>query len=329
MEPFIFFTEETRNKHLHPRLGETKFGEELSFLSSLNDLQATKARYVIFGVPEDIGIQANYGKPGAHTTWEAFLASFLNIQVNRYNQPENCVVLGHVNCTEFKKEAQNILAESPVKREKLGAIVEKIDTVVSHVVARIVAAGKIPIIIGGGHNNAFGNIKGTAEGLGRMINVLNIDAHTDLRHTDYRHSGNGFSYAQERGFMEHYAMFGIHKNYTPEYIYKNIAQNPQISLLYYEDLLALSTTELIAVFKETCKSLSPQFGLEIDCDSIAHFSASAQTPSGFSIDSIRTLLTHASKENIHYLHLAEAADAGTGQIGKALSYFVSDFIRKS
>ena len=33
--------------------------------------------------------------------------------------------------------------------------------------------GKIPIIIGGGHNNAYGNITGLALGKGKMVNAIN------------------------------------------------------------------------------------------------------------------------------------------------------------
>ena len=44
--------------------------------------------------------------------------------------------------------------------KKLSELVDKIDKEVSHIIANIVKAGKIPIVIGGGHNNAYGNIKG-------------------------------------------------------------------------------------------------------------------------------------------------------------------------
>ena len=36
-----------------------------------------------------------------------------------------------------------------------------------YLVNQIVRAGKIPVIIGGGHNNAYGNIKGSALALGK------------------------------------------------------------------------------------------------------------------------------------------------------------------
>ena len=55
------------------------------------------------------------------------------------------------------------------------------DHTVSAVVRRITELGAIPIVIGGGHNNAYGCLKGSSEAKERSINCLNIDAHTDLR----------------------------------------------------------------------------------------------------------------------------------------------------
>ena len=69
---------------------------------------------------------------------------------------------------------------------------------------QIVLADKKPIIIGGGHNNAYGNIKGTSLAIGEPINVINFDAHSDFRPEEGRHSGNGFSYAYTEGFLNYY-----------------------------------------------------------------------------------------------------------------------------
>ena len=59
-------------------------------------------------------------------------------------------------------------------------IVKKIDTYVTYIIEQIVSAGKKPIIIGGGHNNAYGNIKGSSLAHGFPINVVNFDAHSDF-----------------------------------------------------------------------------------------------------------------------------------------------------
>ncbi len=91
--------------------------------------------------------------------------------------------------------------------------VETIDQSVNQLVYSIVKAGKIPIVVGGGHNNAYGIIKGCALALKTKINTINFDAHTDLRALEGRHSGNGFSYAIDEGFLNRYFIFGLHENH--------------------------------------------------------------------------------------------------------------------
>jgi formiminoglutamase len=36
------------------------------------------------------------------------------------------------------------------------------------------------------------------------VNAINFDAHSDFRILEGRHSGNGFSYAYEEGFLKKY-----------------------------------------------------------------------------------------------------------------------------
>jgi arginase family enzyme len=38
----------------------------------------------------------------------------------------------------------------------------------------------------------------------KTINAINFDAHSDFRILEGRHSGNGFSYAYEEGFLKKY-----------------------------------------------------------------------------------------------------------------------------
>ena len=190
MENFKLYSEENVAQLISFRQGETKFGQEIQFVSSWKTLKNSSAKFVIFGIPEDIGIRANYGKPGAASAWKSFLSSFLNIQKNRFNIPEHCVLLGELDCKNLMKLAAQIPVEDASYHQKLGKFVSEIDEILSKIVSRIISEGKVPIIIGGGYNNAFGNIKGTSAALKKPINVLNIDAHTDLRTTEFRHSGN-------------------------------------------------------------------------------------------------------------------------------------------
>ena len=60
---------------------ETKLGERVQVLKGngqfTESLQSTAARYVVFGIPEDIGVQANYGTGGTGSAWVSFLQAFL------------------------------------------------------------------------------------------------------------------------------------------------------------------------------------------------------------------------------------------------------------
>lgn len=321
MNFFNFLTENSAKAYINSREGETKLGESISYISSFDELENNSAKYVIFGIPEDIGIRANLGKPGAASTWEPFLKAFLNIQHNAYNG-NDCVVLGHIKTEHLQQKATNI--EDP---RELGEMLPEIDDMLSQVVQKIVSAGKVPIIIGGGHNNSYGNIKGCSKALDKSINVLNIDAHTDLRTTNFRHSGNGFSYAKKEEFLNYYAMVGIHQNYTPRYIFDMMNDDKTISYSLLEEYLHLTTIEKLIRFKKAIDFVKNEFALELDCDAIQDFESSAMTPSGFSINEIRSFINLAKKQHVHYLHICEA-DAGKNPlVAKALSYFVSDFIR--
>lgn len=316
---------------INKRKGESKFGEEISFISGLEELNFTSAKYVLLGIPEDIGIRANMGKAGAAGTWRACLKALLNTQVNRYNTPANVVLLGEVDCNELMARASNLGEEDPNYYVKLGDLVRELDVLVSEIITAIVTAGKIPVIVGGGHNNSYGNIKGTSIALGKPLNVMNIDAHTDLRTREHRHSGNGFTYAREEKYLGKYRMFGVHQNYTPEYIFEQIYASPNDQYRLFEHLILKSSQGILQAFREELAFSSQEdFGLELDCDAIRDFPSSAQTPSGFRFNMVRNFITIAAEEEkIKYFHICEAAATPSNEeeVGKAISYLITDFIR--
>lgn len=67
---------------------ETKLGERIQVLKEGEDLQSAlsnaSVKYVLFGIPEDLGAKGNYGIGGTDTLWVPFLQSFLNIQSNDF-----------------------------------------------------------------------------------------------------------------------------------------------------------------------------------------------------------------------------------------------------
>ncbi|MDN3725074.1 formimidoylglutamase [Aequorivita sp. SDUM287046] len=314
------------------RAGETKFGEKVKFVATLEDLKTQSANYVLLGIPEDIGVRANYGNPGTSKAWEATLGSLLNIQHNHLNNAENVILLGEIDCERQMKQAEEISKTDTHFAEELGELVSQIDHKVSEVIRMIVEAGKFPIIIGGGHNNSFGNIKGTSEALQKPINCINFDAHTDFRALEHRHSGNGFSYAFEDGFLDKYFIFGLHGNYTSQEVFNEMARHSdRIKFNFFEDISITQETIFSDAIKEAedfC--CNENFGIELDLDAIEMMGSSAISPSGFSLTEARKFVSHFSKNaNASYLHICEGSPTAgifPNQVGKAIAYLVSDAI---
>jgi formiminoglutamase len=339
MEKLIPFTVNDLAKVTNHRSGEIKFGEKMitipNGVDKINFLTESEAKYVLLGIPEDIGVRANYGRPGAASAWESAIKSIANIQHNRFSKGSQIIVLGQINVAEEMRDVENLDFNDIDDRSKLSQLVEKIDKEVSHIIFTIIKAGKIPIIIGGGHNNAYGNIKGSALANGKPINAINFDAHSDFRILEGRHSGNGFSYAYEEGFLKKYFIFGLHENYTSKSVLDIIKK--------LEDRVRYNTYDSVNIRKEKDFNIemihaldfikNDAFGIEIDLDAIPNIASSAMTISGFSVEELRQFVSFfAQHKNAAYLHICEGApdldnSPNNNLIGKLIGYLVTDFIK--
>lgn len=339
MEKLLPFTTNDLAKITNHRSGEIKFGEKMitvpKGVDTLTFLKTCEAKYVLLGIPEDIGVRANFGRPGAASAWDTAIKNIANIQHNRFCKGNQIIVLGQVNVSAEMKEVENLDFHDIDDRSKLSQLVEKIDKDVSHIIFNIIKSGKTPIIIGGGHNNSYGNIKGTALAKGKPVNAINFDAHSDFRILEGRHSGNGFSYAYEEGFLKKYFIFGLHENYTSKSVLDLIKKT--------EDRVRYNTYDSLAIRKE--KQFNQEmvnaldyiktdyFGIEIDLDAIPNIASSAMTLSGFSVEELRQFISFFGKnKNASYIHICEGApDLGEEKnnhlIGKLIGYLVTDFIK--
>ncbi|MGO4821104.1 MULTISPECIES: formimidoylglutamase [unclassified Flavobacterium] len=339
MEKLVPFTMNDLAKITNHRSGEIKFGEKMITVPKGQDpfsfLLTTEAKYVLVGIPEDIGIRANFGRPGAASAWENAIKNIANIQHNRFCKGNQILILGSIDVSEQMREVELLDFNDIDDRSKLSQLVEKIDKEVSHIIFNIVKSGKTPIIIGGGHNNSYGNIKGTALAKGKPVNAINFDAHSDFRILEGRHSGNGFSYAYEEGFLKKYYIFGLHENYTSKSVLDLIKKT--------EDRVRYTTYDCLNIRKE--KEFAPEmelaldfvkndcYGIEVDLDAVPNIASSAMTPSGFSVEELRQFVSFfGNHKNAAYLHICEGApDLGEEKnnhlIGKLIGYLVTDFIK--
>jgi formiminoglutamase len=308
---------------------ETKLGENIVIQEQL---EAAGPRFVLFGVKEDLGARANLGWGGAHTAWEGFLDAFLHVQDTVFLHGAEIQLLGHFDFQDLG--ASN---ELTALREQ----VKVIDQEVAALVAKIVALGKIPLIIGGSHAGAYANLKGSAEGLRQRQNKLplhciNLDAHSDYRLLEGRHSGNGFRYAQEAGYLQRYAILGLHENYTPQRILEDLQKLPQVQFSTWEDIFLREKMSFAEALDQAITFVNHEdaaVGVELDLDCIENVLASAITPSGLSTQQARYYVYQCARRcNAVYLHLCEgASQLGNGlesrSTGKLLSYLLSDFVK--
>ena len=303
------------------REGETKLGQEFATVSTLEQLTISAAKFVVVGLAEDVGVLANGGKPGAANTWSEVLPVLCNIQSTAILSGTDVLLLGCLSFEEEMKQAKG------VDTTQLRTLVNSIDEAVLKLAEAIFAAGKVPIFIGGGHNNAYPILKAFSQINNQLVNTINIDAHADFRALEGRHSGNGFSYAFQQGFLHKYAVLGLHENYNAQYLRTELSSNPdRIQATYFEDFLIGKTTPEKA-FENALVFTRGLCGLEVDLDSIAGISASAASPTGFTAEQVRSFFYQTKGTKLGYLHICEGIANANNLVAKLIGYLVSDFIK--
>ncbi len=325
---------------------ETKLGERLQAIKPDKDwvaqIQSSSAKYVLLGIPEDIGVKANDGIGGADTNWLSFLHSFLNMQSNDFLPGETILLLGHFDFGDIKYLVENNAYGQEELIEAYRNAVNLIDEQVENVVKVIAANKKIPIVIGGGHNNAYPIIKGVAKGLYKaeilplsQINVINLDAHADFRTQEGRHSGNAFRYAATDGYLGKYSVIGLHECYLPQNVLMDIYEDPFINYITYEDIFLREKKSFIqAIAHATGFTEDTYTGIELDLDCIENVLSSSITPAGINVLQARQYVSFAALDTkVAYLHICEGAtqlsDGRKNEsTGKLISYLVNDFIKE-
>lgn len=156
------------------------------------------ASFAFIGFSSDEGVKRNKGRLGAADAPDMIRAQLANLPVH---QPVTIADLGTVVCDNGKLEqAQAELADQ---------------------VERSLKQGMKPIVLGGGHEVAFGSFSGLFQYLqnnepDKTIGIINFDAHFDLREAEYVTSGTPFlnaarlSEQYQKAF--HYLCIGVAKH---------------------------------------------------------------------------------------------------------------------
>ncbi|MBC7936347.1 MAG: arginase family protein [Rhizobacter sp.] len=345
MKHFKFYNKKDILSLTKVRKFETRLGETIQYLKAEigwpESLLQSNAKYVLLGIPEDIGVKANHGLGGADTTWLPFLHDFLNAQSNDFLTGENILLLGHFDFGDLKYLIENNAYGPDELVMAYRHAVNMIDEEVEDILKVIAAAKKIPIVIGGGHNNSYPIIKGVSKGLHKadltplaQINCINLDAHADYKNMEGRHSGNPFRYAETDGFMGKYAIIGLHESYVSQNVLTELHGNPFIQYSTYEDIFIHERKNFIQAISQATGFTEDTFtGIELGLDAIEYTLSSACTPSGITVLQARQYINFAATDaKVAYLHLSEGVSQladGTRdeKTGRLLSYLVSDFVK--
>lgn len=118
-----------------------------------NDLNG----YALLGFECDAGVSRNQGNPGASEGPNAFRSALAKFPIHKSLQLFDA---GNVSCAGDNLEAAQLE--------------------LSHQINKIIACGLTPIVIGGGHETAWGHFQGLSHP-NKDIAILNFDAHFDLR----------------------------------------------------------------------------------------------------------------------------------------------------
>ena len=307
---FKSFSKSQISVYQSARQGEKRVGASIFSIQ-----ESSEAKFILLGISESIGALANGGNKGAENAFESFLPFFFNTQDFKHDT----ACIGMIQWIGTYAE-DSILTD----------YVNELDEFVLNVLTQYVSQNQIPVVIGGGHNNALPLIR-WANLSQKKIEVLNLDAHADCRAIEGRHSGNSFSYAIKEGQLHKYHVFGLHRPYLNDVSHQFLLDHCA-NFTFYEDYLD-GKQSLDDDIKHLISShpIASSLGIDIDMDCIADMPSSAISPSGWRLDEVRSALRKLAQSNlpISYLHLTEAApitEVEQKKAGKALAYLVRDFI---
>jgi formiminoglutamase len=175
----------------------------------------TRAGVALIGFACDEGVRRNGGRPGASEGPAALRAALANMPL--HDEPA-LYDAGDVACDDGALEdAQARLATR---------------------VAQVRARNSLPVVLGGGHEIAFGTFQGLASSLSphTRILIVNLDAHFDLREAAEGNSGTPFRQIQEwcveRGMSFDYRVLGVSRYANTRALFDRA---DRLGVRYWED----------------------------------------------------------------------------------------------
>ncbi|KHO29611.1 formimidoylglutamase [Corynebacterium minutissimum] len=215
----------------------------------------------LLGFASDEGVERNHGRPGAAAGPEALRNALGSLAVHHEHALYDA---GTITTQSTDLEGAH---------ERLSTSVEALSN-----------AGHLPIILGGGHETAFGSHRGAFHAQG-PLKIINLDAHFDLRTADVPTSGTPFKQISELVGREDfdYSVLGISRPNNTTVLFDEAA-DLGVTITLDEELLAMNLQQVRAHTEHLCAGEAP-IHLSIDLDVLPAAQApGVSAPAGLGVD---------------------------------------------
>lgn len=152
----------------------------------------------LLGLPDDLGVRLNNGRPGAHEGPAAFRRVLSTFGANFDQQRQTPLDIKVYDAGDI----------DPAPGDSEAALHETHDRV-TRALREIHSMGLLPICVGGGHDLTFPSVRALSQHIDAPIGGVNIDPHLDVR--DTVGSGMPFRSAIDAGFLDpqRFVEFGV------------------------------------------------------------------------------------------------------------------------
>lgn len=282
----------SRNDPKDRRLGELIHRGKISSVK--------ESDVVIMGIPEDRGILANKGRPGAAKGPDAVRRKLYKLTPGFHMDLDRISVIdiGDIDTNGLSLEEVHLAAEAAV--------------------ADIVSRGGIPLLIGGGHDLTYPGLAGLAAGAKLKkdtLGLINVDAHLDVRSDENGiNSGTSFYRALTQlpckaltgsAFVE----FGIQEPYNSPYYYNWLKKQggSVFTLKEVSERVMESFLQALSIVSRKGRTVA----LSLDIDAVRSTEApgaSASNPSGLKAPELDKITYLAGRSpQIRYLDIMEVS----------------------
>ncbi len=295
------------------------------FARTIRTDSADGCRVALLGLPDDLGVRLNNGRPGAAdgpTAFRAALASYGTAFDGAAAKPLNIPVF----------DAGDVI---PTEGDDAAALGETHDRVTA-AVADLHAKGLTTFCIGGGHDLTFPSVRAISQHVNTPIGGVNVDPHLDVRTNPC--SGMPFRAAIDGEFLDpkHFIELGAGR-FSNEHAHFEWLRDQGATIILTDDLLAFASAPGEGPMEYAFRAAMPNDNsvgfVSIDLDVIDGSQApgvSAVNPCGLPVSLVCEIARRAGADprvkHVDVMELSPPNDDASGRTARIAALLFLHFI---